>query len=104
MSHDFEVDEEVQVMGGKNKGVDWVVVGATECFVTLQKKNSEERVRVKPHNITSTKTRRKGAGTPASSVEEDSSMLPEERAGAMQGRCRLVLMCLLYCYISKLLF
>ena len=91
VSHDFEVDEEVEVMGGKNKGVDWVVVGASECFVTLQKKNSEERVRAKPHNITSTKTRRKGAGTPASSAEEDSSMLPE-RAGAMQGRYILVLM------------
>ena len=91
VSHNFEVDEEVEVMGGKNKGVDWVVVGASECFVTLQKKNSEERVRAKPHNITSTKTRRKGAGTPASSAEEDSSMLPE-RAGAMQGRYILVLM------------
>jgi len=87
VSHGFEVDEEVEVMGGKNKGVDWVVVGASECFVTLQKKNSEERVRAKPHNITTTKTRRKGAGTPASSAEEDSSMLPE-RAAAMQGRYR----------------
>jgi len=108
VSHDFEIDEEVEVMGGKNKGVDWVVVGATECFVTLQKKNSEERVRAKPHNITSTKTRRKGAGTPASSAEEDSSMLPE-RAGAMQGRCRLVLMCqytatLVNCCFSMLLY
>jgi hypothetical protein len=56
MHHGFRVDEEVEVIEGKNKGVDWVVVGGTKCYVDLEKKNSGERAKAMPKNIRSRTT------------------------------------------------
>jgi len=48
--HGFNIDDEVEAVGGTHKGVRGHVVGATECFVKL-KKATGEVVKTKPSNL-----------------------------------------------------
>jgi hypothetical protein len=48
--HGFAINEEVEAVGGSHKGVRGHVVGATECFVKLQKQTGEV-VKTKPQNL-----------------------------------------------------
>ena len=86
MHHGFKVDEEVEVIEGKNKGVDWVVVGGTKCYVDLEKKISGERAKAMPKNIRSRTTTAATAATnsikqPAANANADVGGQPSLSCG-----------------------
>jgi hypothetical protein len=84
--HGFRVDEEVEVIEGKHRGVDWVVVGGTTCFVDLQKKNSGERAKAKPKNIRS-RTTTEARKQPAANANADVGGQPSLSCGQERLSC-----------------
>lgn len=76
--HGFELEDEVEVVGGSHQGLRGRVIGATDCFVKVSK-SAGEHVRVKPKFLVTTSRKESEKPTSASHSSAGS-----ENSGAAQ--------------------